>query len=254
MADWLFIADAHLREWDFEQQTRIIRFLEREKRNLETLVILGDLFEFWFGFEPFAFEGYKPVLDKLEELVKGGVHIRYTEGNHDFGLGTYFEDTLGAQIDVNDAVIDLDGKRIYMAHGDLVNRKDRFYRIFRRVLKNPFTYWIMRRAGPRASKKVAAFLSSISTGRREEESPEKSERTFQHFAMKKVGEGFDVVILAHNHLPQSCSFEIDGKQTHYFNVGDWLDHFSFLRYRPGNGFGIEYFQEKDKGERQKDKG
>jgi len=243
MADWLFIADVHLREWDFEQQTRIIRFLESEKKNLETLVILGDLFEFWFGFEPFVFEGYRPVLDKLEELVQGGVRIRYTEGNHDFGLGSYFEDTLRAQVDENDSVVDLDGKRIYMAHGDLVNSKDWFYQIFHRFLKNTFTYWIMRRAGPRASKKVAAFLSSISTGKREHENSERIERIFEEFAIGKFKEGFDVVILAHNHLPQSCSFEIDAKQPHYFNVGDWIHNFSFLRYRPGRGFGMEYFRE-----------
>ena len=243
MADWLFIADAHLREWDSEQQTKIIRFLEREKKNLETLVILGDLFEFWFGFAPFAFEGYRPVLSKLEELVKGGVYIRYAEGNHDFALGSYFEDTLRARIDVTDSVVDLGGKRIYIAHGDQVNRSDRFYQIFRRILKNTLTYWIIRKAGPRISKKVAAFLSSISAGKRDSKSSRRIERIFQQFAIEKFREGFDVVILAHSHLPQSCSFEIDGKKTHYFNVGDWIDHFSFLRYRPGQGFEMEYFQE-----------
>jgi len=72
--------------------------------------------------------------------------------------------------------------------------------------------------------------------------------------MKKLREGFHVVILAHNHLPQRCSFEIDGKETHYFNVGDWIHNFSFLRYRPGRGFVLEYFREKDKGEKQKAKG
>ncbi len=254
MADWLFIADAHLREWDFEQQARITRFLEAEKENLETLVILGDLFEFWFGFEPFAFEGYRPVLDKLEELVRRGVHIRYIEGNHDFSLGRYFEDTLNAQIDVKDSVTHLDGKKIYMTHGDLANKRDRFYRIFRRVLRNPVTYWVTRRAGPRISKKVATFLSYVSVGKGERKNPERIERAFEGFAIEKIKEGFDVVILGHSHLPQSCSFEIDGRQTHYFNVGDWIRWFSFLRYRHGQGFGIEYFQEKDKGERRKDKG
>lgn len=243
MADWLFIADAHLREWDFGRQGRIIRFLEREKKNLGTLVILGDLFEFWFGFESFAFEGYKPVLDELERLVEDGVHIRYTEGNHDFSLGKYFEDTLGAQIDANESIIELDGKRIYMAHGDLVNKKDVFYRILRHGLRNPFSYWIIRRVGPRVSKKVAAFLSSISFGKQKRTHPERTERIFQQFAKGKLREGFDVVILAHNHVPQSCSFSIDGKQTYYFNVGDWIAHFSFLRYRPGRGFGVEYFRE-----------
>jgi UDP-2,3-diacylglucosamine hydrolase len=243
MADWLFIADAHLREGDLEGQGRIIRFLEREKRDLGTLVILGDLFEFWFGFEPFAFEGYKPLLDMLKKLVTQGVRIRYMEGNHDFGLGSYFEDTMRAQIVANDSVVELDGRRVYMAHGDLVNREDRFYRIFRCMLRNTLTYWMIRRAGPRASKRVAAFLSSLSTGRRLRERSEKIERIFQKFAMEKMRAGFDIVILAHNHLPQRCSFRIDGKEAYYYNVGDWIVHSSFLRYRPGQGFELGYFRE-----------
>ena len=241
MGDWLFIADAHLREGDLEQQKRITRFFESEKGNLETLVILGDLFEFWFGFEPFAFEGYRPLLDKLNELVRTGVHICYIEGNHDFSLGRYFEETLKAEIAESHAAVDLDGKRIYMAHGDLVNRRDRFYRLFRCILRNALTYWVMRRVGPGVCKSVAGFLSSISTGKRVRKNPERIELTFAEFAVGKLREGFDVVILAHSHLPRSSSFDIDGRKAHYFNVGDWINHFSFLRYRRGSGFQMEYF-------------
>jgi UDP-2,3-diacylglucosamine hydrolase len=254
MADWLFIADAHLREWNLEPQTRIVQFLEREKKNLEVLVILGDLFEFWFGFEPFAFVGYKPVLAKLEELVREGVRIRYFEGNHDFVLGSYFEKTLKAEIVSKESIFDLDGKRIYVAHGDLVNRRDRIYRTFRLLLRNALTYWLIRRAGPAMTKRVAGFLSSISLGKRARWNPERIERVFQEFAVERMKEGIDVVILAHNHRPQSCSFQIDGRKTLYFNVGDWINHFSFLRYRPGRGFTVEYFEEKDEGERQKERG
>lgn len=236
------MADAHLRERDFDLQEKIIRFLEQEKENLETLVILGDLFEFWFGFDTFAFEGYRPVLDKLEALVKRGVRIRYTEGNHDFGLGNYFQDRLRAHIDVKESVIELGEKRVYMAHGDLADRQDRLYRAFRRVLKNTITYWIMRHVGPGLTKKVASILSAVSLGKRAHKSTERVDNVFQQFAMSKFRAGYDVVILAHCHVPQSCSFSIDGREVHYFNVGDWVNHFSFLRYRPGQGFRIEYFQ------------
>ncbi len=191
MADWLFIADAHLREWNLEPQTRIVQFLEREKRNLEVLVILGDLFEFWFGFEPFAFEGYKPVLAKLEELVREGVRIRYFEGNHDFVLGGYFEKTLKAEIVSKESIFDLDGRRIYVAHGDLVNRRDRIYRTFRLLLRNALTYWLIRRAGPALTKRVAGFLSSISLGKRARRHPERIERVFQEFAVERMKEGID---------------------------------------------------------------
>jgi len=241
-ADWLFIADAHLREWDRESQERIIRFLEQEGENLDTLVILGDFFEFWFGFDTFAFEGYRPILDKLEALVNRGIHIRYTEGNHDFGLGGYFRDTLKAHIDVDESLIHLGGKTVYVAHGDLVDRKDRFYRIFRRVLRSAPTYWIMRHVGPKLTKKAASFLGRVSRGKRGHRSRERVNDVFEQFAMERLREGYDVVILAHSHVPQSRSFSINGKEAYYFNVGDWIHHFSFLRYQPGQGFRMECFQ------------
>ena len=82
----------------------------------------------------------------------------------------------------------------------------------------------------------------MSTGKRVRKNPEAIEQNFAAFAQGKLREGFDVVILAHSHLPQSCSFEINGRKAHYFNVGDWITHFSFLRYRHDSGFQIEYFQ------------
>jgi UDP-2,3-diacylglucosamine hydrolase len=242
MADWVFIADAHLREWDLDGQARVNRFLSREKKNLETLVILGDLFEFWFDFGSSAFEGYRPIFDKLEELAQAGIQIVYVEGNHEFGLGSYFRNTLKAKIYPRCSVARLEGKRIYMAHGDLINRKDMFYRIFRFLLKNPLTYCAARTAGPVRTKKVASFLSGISRGRGYRGRVKEIEPRFQQFAIEKAREGFDIVILAHNHLPNSCLLEVDGKEAHYFNVGDWIDHYSYLRYHPGQGFGIEYFR------------
>jgi UDP-2,3-diacylglucosamine pyrophosphatase LpxH len=101
----------------------------------------------------------------------------------------------------------------------------------------------MRRVGPRVSKRVATFLSSVSTGKHRKTDSERTRRIYQEFALDRLREGFDVVILAHNHLPESCSFETDGRQTHYFNVGDWIHHFSYLRYRPDRGFQMEYSQE-----------
>jgi UDP-2,3-diacylglucosamine hydrolase len=241
-ADWLFIADAHLREGDFDRQARLIRFLEEEKKNLDTLVILGDLFDFWFGFDTFAFEGYRAVLNELETLVRRGVRIRYTEGNHDFALGSYFQDTLKTHIDVRESVIELGDKRVYLAHGDLVDPEDWLYRGFRRVLKNAFTYWLMRHVGPGPTKKVASILSAVSLGKQGHKRVKRVDDVFQRFAMSKFREGCDVVVLAHRHVPQSCFCLVDGREVQYFNVGDWMTHFSFLRYRPGQGFRIEYFR------------
>ena len=50
MKNWFFIADAHLSDRDAGRQKMLIDFLELHRGEMERLVILGDLFDFWFGF------------------------------------------------------------------------------------------------------------------------------------------------------------------------------------------------------------
>ena len=237
--DWIFLSDAHFTEENRDDQDRLIRFLEMERENLDTLVLLGDLFEFWFGFDGYIYEEYLPILEQLKSLSHGGVRIKYVEGNHDFSLGTFFEEELRAEVYAEEMEETLDGKRVYIAHGDKVNTRDYEYRIFRRALKNRFTYALMRLAGPTLSMKVARRLSERSRRRNHYRSPGHIP-IFRVFATKKFREGIDVVILGHSHYPEHVLERIDGREKAYFNVGDWITFFSYLRYSPRAGFQLCY--------------
>jgi UDP-2,3-diacylglucosamine pyrophosphatase LpxH len=56
-----------------------------------------------------------------------------------------------------------------------------------------------------------------------------------------VKEGFDAVILAHTHLPEAATMQKREGEGYYFNVGNWIRDFSYLRYSERKGFSLEYY-------------
>jgi UDP-2,3-diacylglucosamine hydrolase len=243
--DWIFVSDAHFTGEDPESMEAFLRFLDSEKNRIGYLVILGDLFEFFFGFKNFfsagkhsAFADYLPVLNKLQRLHQEGIRIKYFEGNHDFFLHSFFSEQFGMEVEVYPDGHEerLEGKRVFIAHGDLSNPKQRAYRAFRRILKNPLTYHLIQVAGPRISRRVAQTLNDRSYQKYHNDIQPTSPPAFKAFAHQKFLEGFEIVILGHSHFPEEVEEWIDGKRCLYFNVGDWMIHRSFLRFTPPDRF------------------
>ncbi|MRR35913.1 UDP-2,3-diacylglucosamine diphosphatase, partial [bacterium] len=101
----IFIADAHLRHEGDQNYRLLMEFLAGLRGAVDTLFILGDLFEFWIGYETVPFTHYLPILDRLKELAESGTEIVYLEGNHDFHMGPFFTETLGARVYPGPAII-----------------------------------------------------------------------------------------------------------------------------------------------------
>ncbi|NOY54209.1 MAG: UDP-2,3-diacylglucosamine diphosphatase [Deltaproteobacteria bacterium] len=241
MKDWLFISDAHLSESDSSRQERLIDFLERNRSELFCLVILGDLFEFWFGFPGYINPAYRPICDTLRSLSRQGVRLIYLEGNHDFFMGSYFKDDLGCEVYPRSHLLELAGKKVFLSHGDGVNPGDVGYRLFRRLLKNRCVYAFIRMLGPARAEKLKAFLSRHKWMHRPTFSGKEKGGAEEGFALKQFSRGADVVILGHSHLPCRKTFVLQDRTCYYFNVGDWVENDSFLRYRPEQGFSLEVF-------------
>jgi UDP-2,3-diacylglucosamine hydrolase len=250
--DWIFISDAHFTGRDPESMEVFLRFLDSEKKRIGHLVILGDLFEFFFGFRNdsspeklSAFSDYLPVLNKLQSLYHEGVQIKYFEGNHDFFLHSFFSEQFGMEVEVypNGCEERLEGNRAFIAHGDLSNAKQWTYRTFRRILKNSLTYRLIHLVGPRISRQVAQKLSDMSYQKYHDEAQPTPPPSFRAFAHQKFLEGFEIVILGHSHFPEEVEKWIDGRRCLYYNVGDWVVHRSFLRYSPPGRFQLERYKE-----------
>lgn len=228
-------------------------FLDSEKNRIGRLVILGDFFEFLFGFKKFfvtekssAFTDYLPVFNKLQSLYRQGIQIKYFEGNHDFFLRSFFSEQFGMEVEVYPDGCEerLEGKRVFIAHGDLSNPKQWAYRTFRRILKNPVTYRVIQVAGPRISRWVAWKLSDMSYEKYHNDVQPTSPPAFKTFAHQKFLEGFEVVILGHSHFAEEVEEWIDRRKCLYYNVGDWMIHRSFLRFTPPDRFQLERYSGK----------
>jgi len=195
----VFIADAHLKGLEDPNQKRVVEFLD-SLGAIDKLVVLGDLFDFWTGYNRVVERNYRPTLDALLRLKERGAEIVYIEGNHDFSMGAFFTGTLKARVCPDHLVLDLSGKKYYLSHGDTV-KMTAGYRLWRSFLRSPLfavTAAVVRPAGVWS---VALYLSEKSRQRHNKKAPDynSTERGLREFAAWKISEGLDGVVMGHSH-------------------------------------------------------
>ena len=215
-----FFSDAHLGIGtpveDRAKELRIIQFLDFVKQDAEQVVIVGDLFDYWFEYRTVVPKGYVRLLAKLAELTDNGIAVTFVAGNHDFWLKNYFPDELGVQVSFDPIERIIGGKRFYIHHGDGLIKDDRGYRILKRILRNKFSIRLYSLIHPDLAGAIARWSSGTSrhyTGGRKYE-----ETDMVEFAGQKIREGFDIVIMGHHHR---SAFKKLGNGV-YVNLGDWI--------------------------------
>ena len=100
------------------------------------IVILGDLFEAWFGPRTGSLSGARAVLESLLGAVERGIPVDVVPGNRDFLLGSGFETRTGAVVRHGGVALPVEGGALVL-HGDELCTRDRGYLRLRAVLRNP---------------------------------------------------------------------------------------------------------------------
>jgi UDP-2,3-diacylglucosamine hydrolase len=230
----VFIADAHLVNPEDYNYGLLLDFLSDLKGNTKTLYILGDLFEFWIGFDQFCFPHYRPVLKQLEKLASSGTEIVYFEGNHDFHLGSYFTTTLGATVYPSPATLTIDGKLIHICHGDQINTKDFGSRIMRLFLHSRFSRLMIPIFPSRLAFLAARYLAGHSKRKHGKRNARWNYKALlDSYADTRFREGCDAVVTAHFHLPFISRRE-NGREKTLLSVGDWISQFSYGELNGGS--------------------
>ncbi|KAF0219475.1 MAG: UDP-2 3-diacylglucosamine [Geobacteraceae bacterium] len=229
----VFIADAHLRNPGDENYRILLDFLAGLEGSTDTLFILGDLFEFWIGYRNVPFHHYIPVLDQLRRLREHGVDIVYFEGNHDFHMGPFFEETLQARVFSGPAIFSLDGKQVYLCHGDQMNRKDHTYRLLRFMLHSPLTRALTLIVPPAVASLIAVWMGGKSRKSHKERRVKWDYmKIVKDFAAARFAAGCDVVVTGHFHIP-FIERSGEGPKRVLLSLGDWITHFSYGEWVDG---------------------
>ncbi len=227
MALYIF-SDAHLgsgsKELENEKVARIAQLFDKVKADGDRLVILGDLFDFWFEYKHAIPKDHHEVLFLLRDLVKHGVQVDYVSGNHDFWMDDYFESQIGVTLHRDHLDLEYGDQSLHLIHGDGLAAADRGYRFLKRILRNRFNIWLYRKLPPDWAIPLAKWVSGSSrdyTSRRDHT----FQPDYEAYAANKLNDGFDIVAIGHLHIPQIKQLDVGT----YINTGDFIHNFSYAK-------------------------
>ncbi len=216
-----FISDLHFgaenKEREAIKESLAVDFLN-SLNDAEKLIILGDLFDYWFEYKRVIQKGYYRFFCALKNLAEKGAKIEYVIGNHDFLHRDFFETEFGATLHEDAFVTEIYDKKFYIAHGDGLLPNDTGYKILKKIVRNKFIQKLYSLLHPDLGIAIASNTSARSR-KYTSEKDYGEKNALLDFAKKKIDEGFDYVLLGHSHSLENVEYK-NGK---YINLGTWLD-------------------------------
>jgi len=198
------LADLHLNSvpGDLERFSATLAGLRT--RGAAEAIFLGDLFRTLVGFPHFWDDAVRAGLAMLQELRRAGIRTHLVEGNRDFFLDA---PALAPFLDGAGAVhtFAAGGRRFLLEHGDLINRHDRAYRMWRAISKSRTArQWARMLPAAIATRIVSSTESRLAktnfSYRREIPADDLAAAARRHFRA-----GVDMVVWGHFHRRWSFS-------------------------------------------------
>lgn len=244
----LFLSDAHLgttSEWTSSQREEmLIQLLNDYKEKIDHLLLLGDIFDYWFEYNDVVPKGFFRLFNTLYELNQAGVKIYFFTGNHDQWVKDYFSKEFGCQIYYDQQAICLNGKRCLIGHGDGIGGKQYKYLFLKHLFSFKSSKIFYSLLHTRLSFAIARWISKKSRAAHSDNGSDfKGEEEHQTLFARQVleKESIDYFIYGHRHIP--IEYPLSG-QSFLFNTGDWLTHFSYLLFNKEDEYPqLHYYQQ-----------
>lgn len=216
----LLISDLHLEEQRPDISRAFLRFLETRARNAEVLYILGDFFEVWVGDDgmtPFQRE----IAQALKAVSLAGTRIYLMHGNRDFMIGKAFCREAGCTLLADPHVVELNGERLLLMHGDSLCTRDEGYMRLRRWLRNPVSLFILHHLPLTKRQQLAQKLRSSSKEETRMKASDIVDVTPSEVLSVMRRHKVRTLIHGHTHRPATHMLEVDGQASRRIVLGDW---------------------------------
>jgi UDP-2,3-diacylglucosamine hydrolase len=219
------ISDAHLGAAPREVEHDVLRFLRSLPGKAQTLVVNGDLFDFWFEWKTVVPRRGVRALAALADLRDAGTEILWIAGNHDCWGGDVLRDDFGLDYHVGRWEGTIGRWRTRIEHGDGLRAvEDRKYRRLRTVLRHPLSIRAFRLLHPDLGSRLATGSSEASRTHRARDDGE----GLRAVALRELGAdpAVDLIVYGHSHV---AALERAAGGGVYANAGSWLDAPTYLR-------------------------
>lgn len=228
--DLVVISDTHLGTFG-SHAVELNNYLSSIKP--KTLVLNGDIIDIWQFRKSYFPAAHLQVIQKIISLASKGTKVYYITGNHDELLRKFSEMNLGNISLIDKLVIDLDGKKAWIFHGDIFDASVNHAKWIAKlggisydylILLNRFVNWCLKKCGREPysfSKKIKSSVKKAV----------KHIADFEEIATSlAIEKKYDYVLCGHIHEPKIITKENKNGKTLYLNSGDWIENLTALEY------------------------
>jgi len=232
--DLVVLSDIHLGTYGCHA-TELVSYLRSIQPKL--LVLNGDIVDIWQFRKHYFPASHMQVIKEIFSLMAKGTEVVYITGNHDETLRRYSGLQLGNMKLVDKLVIEIDGHKTWIFHGDVFDATTKGsakliaklgghgYDLL--ILLNKAINWVLKLIGKEKMslskkvkngvKKAVAWIGNF-------------EQTAAELAIEN---GYDNVICGHIHQPQIREVKTEKGSVTYLNSGDWIENLTCLEYNEG---------------------
>ena len=203
----------------------------------EILILNGDIIDIWQFSKSYWPKSHTKVIQRIFKMMGSGTKIYYLTGNHDEMLRKFCDFKLGNLELLNKLVLELDGKKAWIFHGDVFDVTMKHSKWLAKlgaigydtlIIINAAVNWISEKMGKGKISLSAKVKNSVKQA-------VKFINDFESTAMDiGISKGYDYVICGHIHQPAIKTYQNEHGAAMYLNSGDWIENLSALEYQDGN--------------------
>lgn len=219
------ISDTHLGLAPPQIERSFEKYLRTLPADAKSLVINGDLFDFWFEWKTVIPRVGFRALAALADARDAGVEVLWIAGNHDCWGGDVLRHDVGVTYHVGNWQGAIGPWTVRFEHGDgLRDVEDRKYRLVRPIMRSPLAIKLFRALHPDWATRIATGSSQASRTYRAHDGG-RGLRAIGHDRLR-ADPALDVVVFGHSHV---AALEAVPGAGIFANAGSWLDAPTFLR-------------------------
>jgi UDP-2,3-diacylglucosamine pyrophosphatase LpxH len=227
------ISDVHLGTYGCHAN-ELLRYLKSIKP--ETLILNGDIIDIWQFSKRYWPKNHMKVIKQLSAMMAKGVKIYYVTGNHDEMMRKFVGFKLGSFKIVNKLVLNLDGKKAWIFHGDVFDVSMQHSKWLTKlgsvgydllILLNRFINFFSEKMGK----------GKISLSKTIKDSVKSAVKFINNFEKTctdiAISGNYDYVVCGHIHKPEIKTISNEDGSVLYLNSGDWVENLTALEYNEG---------------------
>lgn len=231
--DVLVLSDIHLGTMGCraEELLKYLNSIQPKK-----VILNGDIVDIWQFSKRYWPKSHMRIIKHFTTFLSHGIPVHYVTGNHDELLRKFEGFTLGGLSIVNKIVLNLDGKKAWIFHGDVFDVTMQCAKWLAKLGSVGYDLLILINSAVNFFAKMLG-KEKVSLSKKIKNSVKSAVKYINNFEETAgsiaIVKGYDYVVCGHIHNPEMKEISNKEGTTMYLNSGDWIESLSALEYYQG---------------------